>query len=374
MSAALDGITVIALEQAVAAPYASSRLADAGARVIKVEAPRGDFARQYDSIVHGQSAYFVWLNRGKESIDLNLKTAADAALLHRMIARADVFIQNLRPGVTDGLGFASRSLRDSNPRLITCDISGYGADGPYSGRKAYDLLMQAETGLAAVTGDQDSIGRVGISVCDVAAGMTAFAAILEKLYARERTGDGAAIDVSLFDCIADWMTVPFLYQEHTGAAPPRVGLQHPSIAPYGMFQCNGSEQIVIAVQNEAEWRRFCEQVLQQPQLGADPLFSSNEKRVRERARLDSVINAVFNTLSRRELLERLDAGGIAYGFVNSVAEFCRHPQLRRVQQRIPGGTVQVIAPPVRCADGSPALGAVPSLGEHARSLREEFAR
>ncbi|MDP6787060.1 MAG: CoA transferase, partial [Rhodospirillales bacterium] len=256
MRETLKGLLVIAVEQAVAAPYCSSRLADAGARVIKVERPEGDFARGYDRVVHGESAYFVWLNRGKESIALDLKDAADRALLARMVGRADVFIQNLAPGAAGRLGFASDALRARHPALVTCDISGYGEEGPYAEMKAYDLLVQAESGLASVTGRPEGPGRVGVSVSDVGAGMYAQAAILEALIERGRTGSGKGIQVSLFDAMADWMTVPLLHQVYGGKAPARVGLAHPSIAPYGVYAAADGE-VVIAIQNQREWRNFC---------------------------------------------------------------------------------------------------------------------
>lgn len=372
MGAPLDGIVVVALEHAVSAPYASCRLADAGARVIKVERPEGDFARRYDSVVHGESAYFVWLNRGKESITLDLKTPADAALLHGMLARADVFLQNLGPGGAARLGFDSAELRQRHPRLITCDISGYGDEGPYRDMKAYDLLVQVESGLASVTGLPDAPGRVGVSVCDIAAGMNACAGILEALVERGRTGRGSGVGVSMFDGMADWMTVPLLYQEHTGQAPARGGLNHPSIAPYGAYPMRDGELVVIAVQNAEEWRGFCREVLRQPELADDRRYADNEARVRNRAALDAAIHAVFGGLGREELVARLRAGAIGYGFVSSVADFCRHPQLRRVAVPVAGAAVGLVAPPLRRSGGTPAPRAVPGLGEHTASLRREF--
>jgi crotonobetainyl-CoA:carnitine CoA-transferase CaiB-like acyl-CoA transferase len=373
MAGPLDGVLVVALEHAVSAPYASCRLADAGARVIKIERPEGDFARRYDSIVQGESAYFVWLNRGKESLVLDLKVPADALLLHALLARADVFLQNLGPGAAARLGFDSTTLRRQHPRLITCDISGYGDTGPYQDMKAYDLLVQVESGLASVTGVPEAPGRVGVSICDLAAGINAYAGILEALVGRARTGAGAGLAVSMFDCIADWMTVPFLYQEHTGRAPERVGLHHPSIAPYGAYPLAGGESIVLAVQNAGEWRRFCATVLGDGVLATDPRFADNESRVRHRAQLDARIHAVFARLGRDELVERLRAAGIGYGAVNTVADFCRHPQLRRVAVATPEGAVDLVAPPLRHAGSAPAPGAVPALGQHSARLRAEFA-
>ncbi len=259
----LDNILVVALEQAVAAPYCTAKFADAGARVIKIERPEGDFARRYDKYVKGLATYFVWLNRGKESIVLDIKAADDAALLHRILAKADVFIQNLAPGAAARAGFGAESLRAHYPRLVTCDISGYGEDGPYRDMKAYDLLVQAESGLASVTGGPEGPGRVGVSVCDIATGLAAYSAILEALYERERTGRGSGVALSLFDVMADWMSVPLLQYLHSGTAPARVGMNHPSIAPYGAYPTQG-EPIVISIQNEREWRAFCEGVLTQP--------------------------------------------------------------------------------------------------------------
>ncbi len=293
---ALKGILVVAVEQAVAAPYCTSRLADAGARVIKIERPEGDFARQYDHVAHGESAYFVWLNRGKESIALDLKS--DAAILHRMIAQADVFVQNLAPGAAERAGFGSAMLRERHKRLITCDISGYGEDGPYRDMKAYDLLVQSETGLASITGAPESPGRVGVSVADIACGMYAHTAVLQALLERERTGVGSGLAVSLFDAIADWMTVPLLHQDYGGKAPTRVGLNHPSIAPYGKYPLGDGSEVVIAIQNEREWVIFCAEVLGQPSLASDPRFDNNSKRVANRPALDAAIDEVFRKFTR----------------------------------------------------------------------------
>ena len=371
MRETLDGLLVVALEQAVAAPYCTSRLADAGARVIKVERPEGDFARAYDRVVGGESAYFVWLNRGKESISLDLKTDDDRALLARIVAGADVFVQNLAPGAAARLGFGSAELGASHPGLVTCDISGYGEEGPYAGMKAYDLLVQAESGLAAVTGRPEGPGRVGVSVCDVGAGMYAWAAILEALIERQRTGRGAAIAVSLFDAMADWMTVPLLHQVYGGSAPPRLGLAHPSIAPYGAYGTRDGE-VVLAIQNEREWRRFCAQVLERPNLADDPRFADNPARVANRPALDAEIAAVLSSLTRTRATARLAAAKIAFGAVNSVADLARHPQLRRLAVDGPGGPVELVAPPARRAGGSPALRPVPALDADGAAIRAEF--
>lgn len=373
MARALEGLLVVSLEQAVAAPYCACKLADAGARVIKVERPEGDFARGYDRVVQGGSAYFVWLNRGKESIALDLKNAEDQALLSRMIERADIFIQNLFPGAAARLGFASRALRERLPRLITVDISGYGESGPYAEMRAYDLLVQAEVGLASITGRPEGPGRVGVSVSDVAAGMYAYMAVLEALIERSRSGRGKGIAVSLFDGTADWMSVPLFQQVYGGKAPERVGLNHPGIAPYGAYRAGDGGELVIAIQNEREWRRFCEEVLQRPMLAEDPRFSDNSARVEHRFALNDEIDGVFASLTRADLIERLRAARVAYGALNGVAELARHPALRRTAVDTPWGAIETVAPPARFDGETPALGPVPELNQHGAALRREFA-
>jgi crotonobetainyl-CoA:carnitine CoA-transferase CaiB-like acyl-CoA transferase len=370
---ALDGVLVLSLEQAVAAPYCSSRLADAGARVIKIERPEGDFARGYDRAAAGQSSYFVWLNRGKQSLVADIKDRDDAALLHRILARADVFIQNLAPGAAARAGFGAAALREKNPRLITVDISGYGDAGDYAEMKAYDLLVQAESGLASITGHPAGPGRVGVSVCDIACGMAAHAAILEALIERGRTGVGKTLSTSLFAGMADWMAVPLLFLEGTGRAPERVGLAHPSICPYGAFPLADGALVLVAIQNEREFLSFCTHALREPDLPSQPAFATNVARVANRASVDAHIAAVFKVLSRDEAVARLRAAGTAYGFVRDVADFSHHPALRRVQIATPGGPVSLPAPPVSGPDGPPALGPVPALGAHSAAIREEFA-
>lgn len=368
----LKGVLAVTVEQAVAAPYCSCKLAEAGARVIKVERPEGDFARGYDSVAKGESAYFVWLNRGKESVALDLKTEADRAVLTRMIAKADILIQNLAPGAMRRLGFGSAALREERPELITLDISGYGEAGPYAAMKAYDLLVQAETGLAAVTGRPEGPGRVGVSVCDIAAGMYGYMAVLEAVIARRETGEGRALAVSLFDALADWMTVPLLHQVYGGQAPRRVGLNHPSIAPYGAYAARDGE-IVISIQNEREWLRLCTEVLEKPELAADPRFASNAKRVASRAALDAEIAQVFARHDRAALTAKLLAAKIAFGAVNEVADLAVHPQLRRARMQSPSGEIEGVAPPARILgqeDGD--LGRVPGLDEQGAALRREF--
>jgi itaconate CoA-transferase len=372
MTLPLDGVLVIALEQAVAAPFCTSRLADAGARVIKVERAEGDFARSYDGVANGESAYFVWVNRGKESICLDIKEPHDAALLHRMLRDADVFIQNLAPGAAVRAGFDSADLRRGNPKLITVDISGYGDSGPYRDMKAYDLLVQCESGLASITGAVEQPGRVGVSVGDIACGMYAHAGILEALLEREQTGLGKGLAVSLFDALADWMTVPLLHQTYGGEAPRRVGLMHPSIAPYGAYACKGGEQVVIAIQNNREWANFCTAVLAREDLVNDPWFRTNMARCDNRLALDAEISRVFEALERQVLVTRLQQARIAFGGVNSVADLSHHPQLRRTPVLTPSGPVELVAPPVRIGSTLPRLRPVPALGAHGAAIRREF--
>jgi itaconate CoA-transferase len=369
----LEGLLVVALEQAVAAPLCSARLADAGARVIKIERKEGDFARGYDRVARGQSSYFVWLNRGKQSIVLDIKRAEDRALLERMIARADVFLQNLAPGAAARAGFDPVELQRRFPRLVSCSITGYGESGPYRDMKAYDLLIQAETGLAQLTGPPEAPGRVGVSVSDIAAGLNAYAAILEALYARQRSGQGAVLSVSLFDATAEWMAVPLLHFDFGGKAPQRQGLQHPSIAPYGAFVAADGKEIVIAIQNEREWARFCAEILGDAALAADPRFSDNPRRVANRAALDGLIAAIFARETREALGRRLAAADIAFGNLNGVADLSRHPQLRRLSVPTPEGEITVPAPPALFASQAPS-GGVPAVGEHSAALRAEFAR
>lgn len=372
MSGSLDGITVVSLEQAVAAPYASSRLADAGARVIKIERPEGDFARNYDSLVAGQSAYFVWLNRGKESVCLDIKVPEDRLLLERLIASADVFIQNLKPGTLDRLGLSQAALRAGNPRLIACEITGFGHGGAFSHLKAYDLIVQAEAGLCAITGTADGPARVGVSVCDIAAGMSAHAAILEALFHRERSGEGASIQISLFDAMADWMNVPFLQLAQGGRDTQRAGVNHPSIAPYGAYRCGDEKHVVFSVQNDREWVAFCRDFLGLPELTRDARFADNMARLAHRPELDAIIAARFLGVTAEHAMERLEAAGIAYGRLNTVADLVDHPHVRTVSVATPGGAIDVIAPPAFVNGESSSVGAVPGLGQHSDAVRAEF--
>jgi crotonobetainyl-CoA:carnitine CoA-transferase CaiB-like acyl-CoA transferase len=369
----LEGLLVVSVEQAVAAPYAASRLADAGARVIKVERPEGDFARGYDRMVHGQSAYFVWLNRGKESVRLDLQTPRDRAMLGAMIAKADVFIQNLAPGAMARLGFGAAEIRARRPSLITCSISGYGEEGPRAHLKAYDLLIQAESGLAAITGGPEGPARVGVSVCDIAAGMTAHAAILQALIGRGRTGQGRAIEVSLFHAVADWMNVPYLQSEYGGRAPGARGAAPPHHRPYGVFECVDGA-LLISIQNEREWRALCALVLDDPGLADDPRFADNSARLANRPALDGLVADRFALERREALAERLETARIAYGRLSSVADFAAHPQNRFIEVRTEGGPVRLVAPgAVIAGEGLPALGPVPALGAQDEALRAEFA-
>ena len=371
MTLPLSGLLVVSLEQAVAAPTCTCRMADAGARVIKVERPEGDFARGYDSLVHGESAYFVWLNRGKESVVLDLEKSEDKALLAAMLEKADVFVQNLKPGAVAKLGFGIAELRRRHPGLICCSISGYGETGPYARRKAYDLLVQADSGLASVTGGPDGPARVGVSVTDVATGMNAYEAILEALIARGRTGEGAEISVSLFDAMADWMTVPLL-QTEGGQPPQRLGLAHPSISPYGVFKTADGVDILISIQNDREWRALAAKVMGDDALAADTDFATNVERVKRRERTDGRVAAAFAALPAKALIEKLLAADIACAPVNDPAGLAQHPHLRRISVDTPSGPASYPAPAPLRAGPPRRYGAVPALGQHTQSVRAEF--
>jgi itaconate CoA-transferase len=368
MTLPLSGLLVVTLEQAVAAPMCSCRLADAGARVIKIERPEGDFARGYDHLVHGESAYFVWLNRGKESVALDLARSDDRLLLEAMLARADVFVQNLKPGAAAKLGFPIERLRERYPRLIICSISGYGESGPYAQRKAYDLLIQAESGLASVTGSPGEPSRVGVSVVDIATGMNAYEAILEALLLRARKGEGAALSIAMFDAMADWMTVPLL-QFEGGKPPGRVGLAHPTIAPYGVFKSRDGADILISIQSDREWRILAEHVLADKALAADPDFATNVERVKRRAETDARVQKVFGAHNVDALAVKLAAVDIAFARVNDTALLAIHPHLRRITVGSPSGAVSCPAPPRERSDG---FRPVPALGEHTEKVRAEF--
>jgi itaconate CoA-transferase len=370
----LEGIVVVALEQAVAAPYCSSRLADAGARVIKIERPEGDFARGYDRAVFGEASYFVWINRGKESIALDLKRADELQTLLAIIEQADVFIQNLAPGAAERLGLGAASLRERFPRLVTCDISGYGTSGPGAGLKAYDLLVQAESGLVAVNGAPGEWGRIGVSLCDIGAGMNAVIGILQALMVRDRTGRGSGIEVSLFGTAAELMAVPYLQARYGGRAPARVGLRHPSVAPYGAFGCADAREIVISVQNEREWASLCEHVMGDPALARDPRFCDNTRRCENRQALDETIAARFAKLSHAQATAALDAANVAYGSINSVEDLIRHPQLRTRPMAVHGEVVQMPAIPYGTDWDSPQFAPIPTIDEHGEAIRRQFAK
>jgi itaconate CoA-transferase len=358
----LEGITVVAVEQAVAAPFCSSRLADAGAHVIKIERPEGDFARGYDAAAKGQSSYFVWLNRGKDSAIVDLASQEGRAELEKLISGADILIQNLKPGSMDKLGFSLDRLKKDYPALICCTITGYGDSGPYAHRKAYDLLIQAESGLASITGGPDGPSRVGLSIVDIATGATAHAAILEALIGRGRTGKGADIRISMFDVMADWLTVPLLNSE-AGNPPKRMGLAHPSIAPYGVFASRDGKGILISIQSEREWKKLCAEVLGQPDLPNDPRFANMVERVRNRQLTDKTVGDSFATLTRDELLTRLADADIAFAEVNTMADLTVHPHLRRIEVETPKGIVTYPAPAAIVVDQPRHYGPVPAVGE-----------
>jgi len=369
----LNDILVVSLEQAVAAPFCSNRLAHAGARVIKIEREQGDFARGYDSAVHGESAYFIWLNQGKESLVMDIKDEADAALLQRILARADVFIQNLAPGAAARAGFGSEDLQQRYPRLICCDISGYGDSGEYSKMKAYDLLVQCESGMASITGTPDAPGRIGVSACDINCGQQAYAAILEALITREKSGTGSIIKVSLFDAMAEWLAVPLLHYDYTGKIQPRVGINHATISPYGAYRCRDGLDIVIAIQNEREWSNFCAQVLGDQDLATDDRLKSNQVRVENRDHVDALIDGVFSRLDQDQVITSLQQAGIAYGRLNDITGLSTHPQLRRLTIDTPSGAAEVVAVAATRSDAEEVLRKVPQIGEHSKKIREEFS-
>jgi itaconate CoA-transferase len=371
----LDGITVVGLEQAVAAPFATRQLADLGARVIKVERPEGDFARGYDRTVHGQSSYFIWLNRGKESVTLDLKDERDLALMQSMLARADVFVQNLAPGAADRLGLDDERLRAANPRLITCSISGYGEGSTYDAKKAYDLLIQCEAGLVSLTGTPEEPVKVGVSIADICAGTYAYSGILTALLVRARTGTGSAVHVSMLDALAEWVSQPYLYAHYGGQPARRSGPRHPSIAPYGPFDtADGS--IFLAIQNEREWVRLCSDVLGSPELATDARFATNPDRVAHEPALRAIVNARLAGRTSTATLELLDRHGIANARLRQIGELGEHPALverkRWSQIGTPAGPVSALLPPVDISGMHPAMGDVPVLGDATERIRAEF--
>jgi itaconate CoA-transferase len=372
----LEGLTVVALEQAVAAPLATRHLADLGARVIKVERPGvGDFARSYDTTVRGMASHFVWLNRSKQSLTLDLQEPDGQLILLRLLCRADVFVQNLAPGAAARLSLGSDRLRQTYPTLVVCNISGYGASGPYRDKKAYDLLIQSEAGLLSITGTADEPCKVGISVADIAAGMYAYSGILTALLCRHRTEQGTTIDVSMLEALGEWMGYP-AYYSCGGHAPARTGASHASIAPYGPFQSRDGEAVYLGIQNEREWERFCGVVLRRPESAADARFDSNTNRVAHRGELHAVIDEVFGGLSAREIVERLEAAQIANARMNTIREFVEHPQLaaRNRWQTVesPVGPLPALIPPVDIEGVAPSMGPIPSLGQHTDDILREL--
>jgi itaconate CoA-transferase len=373
----LEGITVVSLEQAVAAPFATRQLADLGARVIKVERPEvGDFARGYDRTVKGLASHFVWLNRSKESLTLDLKQDGAKEVLARIIERADVFVQNLAPGATGRLGFGAQILRERHPSLIVCDVSGYGSSGPYRDKKAYDLLVQCEAGLVSITGTPETPSKVGVSIADIACGMYAYSGILAALLRRGRTGEGAALEVSLFEALAEWMGFPAYYAMYGGKEPPRTGASHAAIAPYGPFECGDGKVIFLGIQNEREWERFCEVVLEQPALAEDERFASNSERVENRDDLHQDIETILQRFSSSEAIERLEEAKIANARMRTVRGLLEHPQLeardRWREVGSPVGPLRALLPPATIDSIEPLMAPIPSVSEHTEKILAEL--
>jgi itaconate CoA-transferase len=372
----LEGITVVSLEQAVAAPFTTRQLADLGARVIKIERPgAGDFARGYDATAHGMSSSFVWLNRSKESLTLDLKRPEAKLVLHRLLEYADVFVQNLAPGATGRLGLGSAELRKKYPRLVVCDLSGYGSSGPYRDKKAYDLLIQAETGLISITGTEQTPSKAGISIADIACGMYGYSGILTALLVRSRTGEGVALETSLFDALGEWMSYA-TYYSLAGSAPRRTGASHATIAPYGPSNTGDNKVVYLGLQNEREWKRFCEVVLHKPELATDFRYDSNTKRVQNREQLDVDIQEVFQQLTAAEILDRLEAAQIANARMNTIQEFVDHPQLKARNRWAtvgsPVGRLVALLPPVKLENVDPIMKDVPAVGQHTDAILEEL--
>ncbi len=373
----LDGITVVSIEQAVAAPFATRQLADLGARVIKIERPDGgDFARSFDQTVKGLSSYFVWLNRSKESLTLDLKHPDARSVLARLLEKADVFVQNLAPGAADRLNVSAAELRTGYPRLIACNISGYGSSGPYAQKKAYDMLVQAETGVVSLTGTPETPSRVGVSIADIAAGMYAYSGILTALLARTATGQGTTVEISLFDALAEWVSAPAYYTAYAGQEPKRSGDAHATIAPYESFVAADGVAIYLAIQNTREWQRFCQHVIGDATVATDPRFASNAERVQHRQELHALIAEAFGRISGAELIQRLESAGIAYARRNTISEFLEHPQLaerdRWSEVGSSAGALKALRPPVQMEHVEAVMGDIPSLGQHSRSILEEL--
>ncbi|GAB2881783.1 CaiB/BaiF CoA-transferase family protein [Streptomyces deserti] len=374
----LAGITVVSVEQAVAAPFATRQLADLGARVIKVERPGGgDFARRYDTTVHGESSYFVWLNRSKESLTLDLKAERGRRILERLLADADVFVQNLAPGAAARMSLDAAALKERHPSLIPCTISGYGTTGPWADRKAYDLLVQCQTGLVSLTGNEHGSARAGISVADIAAGMYAYSGILTALFTRATTGVARAVELSLFEALAEWMHQPAYYTRYGGTPPPRIGTQHATIAPYGAYTAADGKDVLFSIQNEREWVALCERFLRRPDLVDDPRFATGADRVAHREELNAIVAARFAELDSGAIVKLLDEAGVANAGVNGIEDFLAHPVLsdrdRWRDVRIPGGAmVSALLPPVDLSGTAPRMDAVPAVGEHTESILTEL--
>jgi len=373
----LDGITVVSLEQAVAAPFATRHLADLGARVIKIERPKvGDFARDYDRTVKGMASHFVWLNRSKESLTLDVKHANAGEILSRLIARADVFIQNLAPGAAARLGLASTALLEKHPRLIVCDISGYGDSGPYASKKAYDLLVQSEAGVLSVTGTPETPSKVGISIADIATGVYAYSGILTALYRREKTGKGGRVEVTMLEALGEWMGYPLYYAHFSGAAPPRTGPDHATIVPYGRYQTGDGKSVMLGLQNEREWAMFCDQMLGQPGLAADPRYDTNIKRNERREEIAEFINKVFSTMTAEQVVAKLDTTGIANARINTPEEVWQHAQLKARKRwsevGSPVGPIPALLPPATLSGMEARMDPIPEIGEHTESILGEL--
>ncbi|ERN51302.1 CoA transferase [Alkalihalophilus marmarensis] len=373
----LQGITVVSIEQAVAAPFASRQLADLGARVIKVERPDGgDFARGYDTTVNGLSSHFVWLNRSKESVELDLKSDTDKQILEKLLSEADVFIQNLAPGAISRLGFDPEELLEKYPELISVSISGYGSNGSYRDKKAYDLLIQCEAGAVSVTGTEEVPSKAGISIADIAAGMYAYSSILAALYARNQTNKGDHIEISMLEALGEWMGYPMYYANYGGTEPKRTGASHATIYPYGPFKAGDGKTVFLGIQNEREWKQFCQKVIQLPNLIEDNRFNSNHKRVENYHELESYITAEFNKISSEAVINRLNTAKIANARLNSMKEFMKHPQLQereRWEEVItPNGTIQALKPPFTAKYIDYVMNPIPAAGEHTEKILKEF--
>lgn len=373
----LKGITVVSIEQAVAAPFATRQLADLGARVIKIERPHtGDFARNYDTTAQGMSSHFVWLNRSKESMTLDLKKAGTKKVLDRILSEADVFIQNLAPGAIDRLGFSPSNLKEKYPQLIICGISGYGSFGPFRDKKAYDLLIQCEAGLVSITGTEDTPSKAGISIADIAAGMYAYTGILTALLARHKTGKGMVLEVSMLEALGEWMGYPLYYSGYGSSEPKRTGASHATIYPYGPFAAGDNKLVFMGIQNEREWTHFCKKVLKHSNLATDSRFISNSKRVSNSGLLKQIIDGVFQDLTADQIIHRLDEAKIANARLNTIEEFINHPQLnvrnRWREVNSPVGTLKALIPPVTFEDIDSVMNPIPDVGEHTESILKEF--